>query len=85
MRRANGADEFYSRSFGARGDVVESFVDRHGNPTVGYPHVHVVHQRNGEVHVTASVAPGRHSWAVQLKSPTGAQVEQAVRDARAHL
>jgi hypothetical protein len=51
--RAEG-DDYYSKHdprFGRTG----YFVDRRGNPTTGYPHVHVIaDERQGKIFLTAS-------------------------------
>jgi hypothetical protein len=69
MMRADGEAEFYSR-FKQR-DQVELFVDKYGNPTINYPHVHVVHHGDGEVNVVASVSKASKPWKTTLHDPSG--------------
>lgn len=82
MKRANGLDEFYSRTL--PNDGLELFVDRNGNPTINYPHVHVIHHgSSGKVTVIASVSSGNHVWRKELSgNPSGHEVDAAVREAR---
>ncbi len=83
MRKANGEREFYSRMLA--GDGVEMFIDKSGNPTIDYPHVHVVHHGSGLVEVTASRDRNNHVWRKELRNPSGNEVNSAVYDARARL
>lgn len=83
MERANGKDQFYSRM--TAGGKIELFVDRHGSPTISYPHVHVVHHGGGTVDVVASRSKGDHSWHRKLHNPSGNDVNRAIDTARRHL
>ena len=85
MRQANGLDEFYSRTMG--NDSCELFVDKYGDPTCDYPHVHIVHHGNGNVDIVASLRKGHHiqESRTMLKNPDGNQVNAAVYKARSYL
>lgn len=83
MRRANGLNEFYSRMKGNEG--MELFVDKEGNPTIDYPHVHIIHTGNNTVEIVASKSRGNHIWRKVLIDPSGSDVEKAVAEARSHL
>lgn len=83
MQKANGLDEFYSHM--KRGGSIELFLDRSGNPTLSYPHVHVVHLSNGKVDIVASRAQGDHRWRTTLSNPSGNDVNSAVRTAQGYL
>jgi hypothetical protein len=81
--KANGLDEFYSR-MKTNGDV-ELFVDRRGNPTINYPHVHLVHKGNGNVDVISAISRGDHPWRTTLSSPSGQEVSEAVKNAQSYF
>jgi hypothetical protein len=81
--RANGLNEFYSRV--TKNENIELFVDKGGNPTTGYPHVHIVHHQSGQVDIVASVSEGNHVWRTTLQRPTGSEVETAVGMARSKI
>ena len=83
MRRANGLDEFYSRTL--PNDGLEYFVDKNGNPTIDYPHVHVVYHGSGNVEVVASRSQSDKPWRTSLRNPDGHEVNGAVATARAYL
>ena len=83
MQRANGQNEFYSRF--KRSEQIELFVDRYGNPTVDYPHVHVVHHGDGDVDVVATPSEGRHTWETTLRDPSGNEVNEAIQTAASYL
>jgi len=83
MRLANGLDEFYSRNF--NDDEFEYFVDQYGNPTIDYPHVHIIF-RNGDVKVIASQERGDHRWRARMSDPDdGNLLNRAIREAASHL
>lgn len=84
FRKANGLREFYS-FFASKGGRIEAQVDGRGNPTLSYPHVHLVHHANGQVDVVASVAKTEHPWRTTLMNPSGQAVEQATKQAAACL
>jgi hypothetical protein len=65
-RKANGKEEFYSICSGktTASANVSLHVDEDGNPTIDYPHVHVVHHANGRVDVLANVAKVIHPWRI---------------------
>lgn len=83
VEKVNGLETFYSRTL--RGDGVELFVDKNGNPTTSYPHVHVIHHGDGRVNVVASKEPGKHVWRHELRNPSGNEVNNAVATARSYL
>ena len=78
MRLANGLDEFYSRNF--NDDDFEYFVDKYGQPSISYPHVHIVH-KNGFVFVIASQNRDEHVWRVKMDNPDGNIINSAIREA----
>jgi hypothetical protein len=78
MRRADGLKEFYSRM---ENEKIELFVGRDGNPTMEYPHVHVIHRGGGQVDVVASANEEHHPWHTTLERPDGNQVNDAVASA----
>jgi hypothetical protein len=81
--RANGMNEFYSRC--KAGGGIELFVDRHGNPTTSYPHIHIVHHPSGQVDIVARSGSGSSAWRTSLNNPSGSSVEAAIRQAATHL
>lgn len=83
MQRANGLDEFFSIM--KRNGDIHLFVDKYGDPTTDYPHVHVVHKGGGEVDVVASSSNGRHSWKTTLRNPSGNEVNVAIQTAVSYL
>jgi hypothetical protein len=83
MRRANGLDEFYSRTLGD--ESCELFLDASGYPTTGYPHVHVVHHGGGSVDVIASDSSGNHPYRRHLDNPSGSEVDDVVSTARSYI
>ena len=76
MRRANGLEEFYSRNF--NDDDFEYFIDKYGQPTIDYPHVHIWH-RQGNVFVIASQTREKHIWRIRLIDPDGNEVNRAIK------
>jgi hypothetical protein len=70
--------EFYSQM---RNEKVELYVGQDGNPTMDYPHVHVVHRGGGQVDVVASANGEHHPWRTTLDHPNGNQVDDAVKAA----
>ena len=82
-RRANGLDEFYSRS--GRHELVELFLDRQGNPTLNYPHVHVIHHGDHRTEVLASLSSEFHTGKKVLTNPSGQEVAAAILRARSLL
>jgi len=83
MKKANGLEEFYSRTMG--NESCELFVDKSGNPTLDYPHVHVVHHGSGTVDVIASSSRGHHVWRTTLNKPSGNEVNSVVKKAQSYL
>jgi hypothetical protein len=83
FEKANGLDQFYSRM--TAGGKIELFVDKWGNPTTGYPHVHVIHHGSGTVEVLASTAGGEHAFKTSLNNPSGNEVNSAVSEAQTHI
>ena len=79
-RKANGLDEFYSRTKAK--ESVELFIDLNGNPTIDYPHVHIVHKQNGNVDVIASYSKGNHIWQTTLIDPDGKSLAHVITQAR---
>ena len=91
MRRVNGNDKFYSRSFSSHPDenfdnaAFEAFLDKHKRPTTNYPHVHVREYENGTVVIVASRARNNHVWRIELQNPDGNEVNDAVDEAITYL
>lgn len=82
MRRVNGFDEFYSRvKSSGWGEYIELMVDRSRNPTIDYPHVHIIHHASGVIEVVASGGPAFHPWRRELRDAGGQEVERAVGEA----
>jgi hypothetical protein len=67
------------------GGWVELFEDVRGLPTMDYPHVHVVHHRDGSVDVVASRADGVHPWRETIPNADGHAVNVAIERARDHI
>jgi hypothetical protein len=82
FRRATDK-EYYSR-VNIMGDV-HLFVDVDGNPTVEYPHVHIIHFQQGGVTVVVSLSSDEHPWKREIQNPAGQEVESTVAVARSHL
>ncbi|MGM0216487.1 hypothetical protein [Enterococcus sp. AZ109] len=83
MQKANGFNEFYS--IYTKGGRIEYFVDKQGNPTINYPHVHIIHRGNGQVEVVASLSRGKHPYRTTLNNPSGGDVNAAIRSAASYL
>ncbi|MCL6731338.1 MULTISPECIES: hypothetical protein [Streptomyces] len=66
---------------------VHVMVDRHGEPTTKYPHVHVIHdEQGGEVVVVISRGGGVHEERTVLRgSPGGNEVNAVVDRLRRRL
>ncbi len=75
---------YYSKWNRGRLDML---VDKAGNPTTTYPHVHVIHNDSGGgIRVVASQSKSARVFEVVLPSDAdGNRVEAAVREARSHL
>lgn len=60
--------------------TIELLVDRDGNQTTAYPHVHVIHdEANREVRVLVSLAPGNHPHSEVLPgTASGNEVNAAI-------
>jgi ABC-type nitrate/sulfonate/bicarbonate transport system substrate-binding protein len=71
----------------ARTRKIQLFVDRNGNPTDRYPHVHVIHDEVlYAVTIQVSVACGFYPYKVVLPgSATGNEVNAAIDQALAEL
>lgn len=80
MKRADGLRQFYSRTFPTSDPrEAECFLDREGEPTTDYPHVHVTFYRNGNVEILPSFGPGQHGRRIQLVTADGREVERAIQ------
>ena len=76
--------QYYSH-WGSIKQNVHLFLDLDGNPTLDYPHVHVIHFKNGLVKVEVSLGKRDHPWKKEFNNPSGQEVEQAIDEARTHL
>jgi hypothetical protein len=83
FRRANGLNEFYSIL--KQNGNIELYIDKAGNPTTSYPHVHVIHRGAGQVDVVASVSDGNHVWRTTLQNASGSEVENAIAIAQSKI
>jgi hypothetical protein len=70
--------QWYSKHHPRSG--VEVMFDKHGRPTIDYPHVHVIHdERKGEIRVVLSLGPTSHPELVTLPGDaSGNEVNRAV-------
>lgn len=66
---------------------IDVLLDKKGNPTTSYPHVHVAYnEQEGKVHVILSLGPRSHPTKEILPGDaTGNQVNEAVRRMQRHL
>lgn len=80
LPRATGSD-YYSKYRSDDGKI-HVFLDRNGNPTTSYPHVHVIHdERGGEVRIVHSSGDGTHPERTTLPgNASGNQINAAVAD-----
>jgi hypothetical protein len=70
-----------------RDGTIELLIDRDGNPTDRYPHVHVIHdEKLFEVRILVSVSPHNHASRQTLPgSASGNEVNAAIDRALAEL
>jgi hypothetical protein len=68
-------------------ETIHLMVDKEGNPTTEYPHVHVIHdEKNNQIRVVASYAKDRHSDTMTLSGDaSGNDVNAAVEEMRRRL
>lgn len=80
-------DKYYSKWDEAKKGRIDLFVDRNGNPTTGYPHVHVIHTDSaGGVRVVASTSKGAQVFHETLPATaSGREVEALVARARSRI
>lgn len=84
FKRANGLEQFYSQMSGGK---LEVFIDPWGDPTINYPHVHLVFRGdetspNRAVDIIASMSATNHPWRTTLSHPDGNEVYAAATHAR---
>jgi hypothetical protein len=81
-----GANSYFSK-YDSKKDRIDLFVDKYGNPTTTYPHVHVVHNDSGGgIRVVASRGKGTRVHEVVLPTDAdGRRIEAAVREAQRYL
>ena len=85
--KAKTEKEWYSK-YNQRGEgEVEVLLDKHGRPTMGYPHVHIIHdEEKGEVRLHNTMAKKGHRDHIVLPgTPTGTEVNAAVNHLRSVL
>lgn len=75
-----------------RSGDVHRFVDADGNPTIDYPHVHVIHFKSGKTVVVSSIlnrdGKPEHPWKKEIYDPVGdrgQEIEEAISRARGLL
>lgn len=78
--RATGSD-YYSKYRSDDGKI-HVYLDRNGNPTTTYPHLHVIHdERGGEVRIVRSPGDGSHPEKQVLRgNASGNEVNAAVNE-----
>lgn len=83
--RAQGSN-WYTKS-DDRDETIHLMVDKEGNSTTDYPHVHVIHdERHDQIRVVASYGPGDHSETTTLSGDaSGNDVNEAVDEMRRRL
>ncbi len=81
--RSGGWNSKYSSST----NTTEVMLDKNGNPTTAYPHIHIIHDEFGgriKLHITRS--PGVHTDELYLPAnASGNQVDAAVADLRRRM
>jgi hypothetical protein len=84
MRRANGWKEFYSLMASDSGKI-EVFLDAEGDPTLDYPHVHVIHHGNGRVDVVGKFNHYKQTFRCELHGADGRDVADTIAKATATI